>query len=201
MSKHRVHYISGLNPLYTPKVISIEFNGDGIKLGKSKISWLDVSSIQLKHDVSQKGFDVGKAVAGRMLLGPVGLLAGRSSGNQVNTYVVVSYGKDAAKDELIFLTIGTPGHQQRLVNEMDQKRELALAPPKPTSAERIRLNRDKRQQTLQQLTDHRQLGKDKRADMKQEAVERHERRLERNERQKKQLMSMGNKAKRLFRKS
>jgi hypothetical protein len=201
MSKYRVHYISGLKSAHIAQVTYVHIEKDGLTLLNQKIKWADITNVELKHDTGANGFNAGGAIAGKLLFGTVGMLAGGLGGSKVDNYTVIEYSEPSK--QLILKLIGAPAGQQKFVHLLTNYETNSK--PKLSFAERTALSK---QQNKEKLVANIARGKEQRsehkaklADLKVQAAERHERALERNARQKEQLHELGSKFKGMFRKA
>jgi hypothetical protein len=194
MSKYRVHYIGGLDNVYIAKVTFVHIEKDGLALLNQRVKWDDITSVEVKHDMSAGGFNAGGAIAGKLLFGNIGMLAGGMGGAKVDNFAVIEYGEPTK--QLILKLLGAPLQQQKFAKRL-MDRETTNQ-PKLSFAERTALNR---QQSKDKLEAKRAQHKERLTDLKAQATDRHERALERNQRQRDQLSDLGGKFKGIFRKA
>jgi len=110
-SKYPVSYISGGINVYSQGAKQLEINDEGLALSlimskqKDFISWEDILSIEVVHEVEKKNISMGKAIGGGILLGPVGAVLGGVSGSKKTSIsVLISYLTPSKEEKVLTLT-------------------------------------------------------------------------------------------------
>jgi len=122
MSKYLVQYMSGIprQPVPKPQTVSVE--RDGLKIFKQLIRWQDMTNIAINNSVGGNGFSVGKAIAGDMLAGGIGALAGGMSGKRkFDTFVQISYTLGSETNALVLMPKGNIKVQEKFINTLMDK--------------------------------------------------------------------------------
>jgi len=122
MSKYLVQYMSGIprQPVPKPQTVSVE--RDGLKIFKQLIRWQDMTNVAVNNSVGGNGFSVGKAIAGDMLAGGIGALAGGMSGKRkFDTFVQISYALGGETSTLVLMPKGNIKVQEKFINTLMDK--------------------------------------------------------------------------------
>ena len=121
--RYRAFYYSGGN---TPKPgpINIIITGKGVKLTigmKQFIDYKDIDSTSIEYKVIEKEFSAGKAVAGGILFGGIGALAGGAMGGEkAKSYLTIKYRMNGESKELL-LTSPVTEKLKKLIDQHVEK--------------------------------------------------------------------------------
>ena len=128
MSRYIVQYMSGIPRQPVPKPQNVSVERDGIKIFKQLIRWQDMTNVAVNNSVGGNGFSVGKAIAGDVLAGGIGALAGGMSGKQkFNTLVQITYKSGGTASDLVLMPKGNTRVQEKFINTLMDK--YGKAPP------------------------------------------------------------------------